>query len=130
MVMVLTACPAGLRGDLSRWLEEVAPGVFVGHLSKRVRERVWSRVGQGAGGGKALMVYSAKGVQRLRYEAHGHDWHPTDFEGLVVMMRPSGRTPARLDSRPKGKEQGWSTATRLRRFGREIEQRHRQDGQS
>lgn len=43
-VIVLSACPVGLRGDLTRWFLEIAPGVFVGHVSARVRERVWIRV--------------------------------------------------------------------------------------
>ena len=30
VVIVLTACPAGLRGHLTRWLLEISPGVFVG----------------------------------------------------------------------------------------------------
>ena len=29
-VIVVTACPAGLRGHLTRWLLEISPGVFVG----------------------------------------------------------------------------------------------------
>ena len=44
VVVVLTACPTGLRGDLTRWLFEVAPGVFVGHVSARIRERLWERI--------------------------------------------------------------------------------------
>lgn len=28
VVIVLTACPVGLRGDLTRWLLEIAPGVL------------------------------------------------------------------------------------------------------
>lgn len=43
VVLVLTACPSGLRGDISRWMLEIAPGVFVGRLSTRVRERLWER---------------------------------------------------------------------------------------
>ena len=37
VVVVLTACPVGLRGDLTRWLLEIASGVFVGHVTARVR---------------------------------------------------------------------------------------------
>ena len=37
-VLVLTACPAGLRGHLTRWLLEISPGVFVGHVPARVRD--------------------------------------------------------------------------------------------
>lgn len=57
VVLILTATPVGLRGEVSRWLEEVAPGVFVGNLGKRVRERLWEKVVARLGGGRALMVY-------------------------------------------------------------------------
>lgn len=30
VVIVLSACPAGLRGHLTRWLLEISAGVFVG----------------------------------------------------------------------------------------------------
>ncbi|AEE44662.1 type I-E CRISPR-associated endoribonuclease Cas2e [Cellulomonas fimi] len=43
IVLVLTACPAGLRGHLTRWLLEVSAGVFVGHTSTRVRDELWNR---------------------------------------------------------------------------------------
>ncbi|MCQ8210670.1 type I-E CRISPR-associated endoribonuclease Cas2e, partial [Cutibacterium acnes subsp. acnes] len=42
-VLVLTACPAGLRGHLTRWLLEISPGVFVGHVPTRVRDALWDR---------------------------------------------------------------------------------------
>jgi CRISPR-associated protein Cas2 len=38
VVIVLSACPAGLRGHLTRWLVEISAGVFVGHVSARVRD--------------------------------------------------------------------------------------------
>ena len=44
VVIVLSAAPASLRGALTRWLMEVSSGVFVGHLSARVREQLWELV--------------------------------------------------------------------------------------
>ena len=44
VVLSLTACPEGLRGNLSRWLFEISPGVFVGNISARVRDAIWERV--------------------------------------------------------------------------------------
>ena len=38
IVVVLSACPTGLRGDLTRWLLEVSPGTFVGNVSAKVRD--------------------------------------------------------------------------------------------
>ena len=46
VVVVLTACPVGLRGDLTRWLLEISPGVFVGHISARVRDGLWAQIGR------------------------------------------------------------------------------------
>ena len=43
MVLVVTACPGGLRGDLSKWLIELTPGTFVGRPTARVRELLWER---------------------------------------------------------------------------------------
>ena len=58
VVIVLTACPVGLRGDLTRWLLEISPGVFVGHLDARVREKLWERIVELSKNGRAIMVYS------------------------------------------------------------------------
>lgn len=60
VVVVLTACPVGLRGDLTRWLLEVSPGVFVGNVSARVRDGLWARILAMVRNGRAIMVYSAK----------------------------------------------------------------------
>ncbi|ASW55528.1 type I-E CRISPR-associated endoribonuclease Cas2e [Plantactinospora sp. KBS50] len=64
-VIVLTACPAGLRGHLTQWLIEISAGVYVGHVSTRVRRRLWSRVTELAGAGRAPMVLQVRGEQRL-----------------------------------------------------------------
>ena len=44
LIIVLTDCPAKLRGDLSKWLFEINTGVYVGRVSARVREELWSRI--------------------------------------------------------------------------------------
>lgn len=43
VVLVLSACPLGLRGYLTRWLLEISAGVFVGSVSTRVRQLMWKR---------------------------------------------------------------------------------------
>ena len=43
IVLVLSAVPEGLRGHV-RGALEISPGVFVGTLSARVRERLWDIV--------------------------------------------------------------------------------------
>lgn len=111
IVLVLTACPDGLRGHLTRWLMEVSAGVYVGHTTRRVREELWVRVVELIGSGRALMVYSSPGEQRFAVLTHGHHWQPEDFDGLTLMRRPHGAESA--DSPPP--RAGWSAASRRRR---------------
>lgn len=100
-VLVLTAVPAGLRGVLTRWLFEIAPGVFVGRVSARIRELLWQRVIEGVGRGRAIMVQSQRNEQGLGFRVHGHDWEPVDFEGINLMLRPFEN---RRRSRPRASD--------------------------
>ena len=59
-VVVLIAAPEGLRGHLTRWLFEVAAGVFVGNPSARVRDRLWTVLSDRIGSGQVVMVQPAK----------------------------------------------------------------------
>ena len=112
VVLVLTACPAGLRGHLTRWLTEISPGVFVGNVTARVRDLMWLRVLELCKDGKAIMVHSAGNEQQLEYRFHRHDWLPEDFDGVWLMRRPAepSATPA---LRP-----GWSSVGRMKRAHR------------
>ncbi|WP_191498908.1 type I-E CRISPR-associated endoribonuclease Cas2e [Mycobacterium simulans] len=132
-VVVLTAVPTGLRGHLTRWLLEISPGVFVGHISARVRELMWQRVVEYVNDGRALMVYTARNEQRLAFAVHGHDWEPVDHEGVSLMRRktvpdyvPVAR-PRQKDTRPSsgharsqaggvGSETIWKRREARRRF--------------
>lgn len=117
VVVVLTACPVGLRGDLTRWLLEISPGVFVGHVSARVREGLWARVLAMVHNGRAIMVYSAKNEQRLTFKTFQPDWQPIDCEGVELMKRPLGTDDATMLGMP---QKGWSNASKYRaarRFG-------------
>lgn len=116
VVIVLSACPAGLRGHLTRWLLEISAGVFVGHVSARVRDLMWLNVCEMTGSGRALMVFSVQGEQRMDFRVHNHHWKPTDFDGLTLMMRPAAETPVpAADDAPAA---GWSLASKRRKFGR------------
>lgn len=91
-VVVLTAVPPALRGVLTRWLVEIAAGVFVGHVSARVRDHLWQRITDDIGRGRAIMVHSARNEQRLAFRVHGHDWQPVDLDGVSLMLRPTEPT--------------------------------------
>lgn len=110
-VIVVAACPVGLRGHLTRWLLEIAPGVFVGKITGRVRDRVWDRVTDMVKTGRAIMVHSADNEQGLAFKVHAHDWIPIDHEGINLILRPAA-DPNRTS------KTGWSNASKRRRYGR------------
>lgn len=111
IVLVVTACPAGLRGDLTKWLMEISPGVFVGRPSARIRDLLWGRVEELSRDGRAIMVYSSDNEQGMEFRTLRNEWIPTDFDGLTLMVRPT-------QSARKNRRTGWSTARRLRRSRR------------
>lgn len=99
IVLVLTAVPRGLRGELTRWLAEVSPGVFCGRVSRRVRERLWERVLYGLRDGSAVMAVTRRDREQgweILTAGPGR-WTPADFDGLTLMRRPKpgSGSPAR-----------------------------------
>ncbi|MGW4492843.1 type I-E CRISPR-associated endoribonuclease Cas2e [Streptomyces sp. NPDC004376] len=121
-VIILTHCPAGLRGFLTRWLLEISPGVFLGSPSVRVRDILWNEVRTYSGQGRALLAHTTDNEQGFTFRTHDHAWHPTDHEGLTLLHRPAppvqrraGDIPSPPGQTPK---QGWSKAAKRRKFGR------------
>lgn len=88
-VVVLTAAPEGLRGHLTRWMIEVAPGVLVGNPSARVRDHLWHVLADRIADGHAVMVEPAHNEQRWSIRTAGRDrWYPVNYDGLILSARP------------------------------------------
>ena len=98
MVLQLTDCPHRVRGDLTKWLFEISAGVFVGQVSARVRDMLWTRVQETRSHGRAVLVYSANNEQGLDFRVCGDTWEPIDFDGIKLMLRP---TAIRLKTKQK-----------------------------
>ena len=79
IVITLTDCPPKVRGDLSKWLLEISTGVYVGNLSARVRDELWGRICEHVKDGRATMVYSSNGEQKLDFAIHNTSWLPVDY---------------------------------------------------
>ncbi|NEW51654.1 type I-E CRISPR-associated endoribonuclease Cas2 [Nocardia cyriacigeorgica] len=110
VVLVLSACPAGLRGHLTRWFLEISPGVFVGVVSAKVRQLAWERIVDLSKDGRAIMIHTTRGEQRLAFKVHRHDWEPIDLDGIHLMRRPHT-----ADQKQGGARSGWSKASRYHR---------------
>ena len=59
-VVTLTNVPNSLRGDLTKWLQEISTGVYVGNINARIREELWKRIVDNIGQGQATMSYARR----------------------------------------------------------------------
>lgn len=112
VVIVLTDCPAKLRGDLTKWLFEINTGVYVGNLSARVREHLWKRICENIRHGQATMVYSAQGEQKMEFCVHNTSWRIVDFDGIKLMQRPLPKNHALKADMAASMQDGFSKASR------------------
>ncbi|NBM19848.1 type I-E CRISPR-associated endoribonuclease Cas2e [Streptomyces sp. GC420] len=85
-VIATTAVPDHVRGALSRWLTEPMPGLYVGTLSARVREELWSAVSASVADGAAVLMHPDNSEQRYAVRTAGQRRRePVDFDGLTLI---------------------------------------------
>lgn len=89
VVIILEKAPMGLRGELTRWMIEPHPGVFVGHVSALVRDRLWQKCCAGARGGGVVQLWSTNNEQRFQVRTSGVTRREVvDFDGLQLIRLP------------------------------------------
>lgn len=90
VVLVLIAAPPGLRGHVTRWLIELAPGVYSGSCSARVRDRLWTLIAERIDDGQAVMVERVRNEQGWTVRTAGvARWTPVNVDGLILIERPT-----------------------------------------
>ena len=71
MVLILQSVPAGIRGEMAKWLLEPYPGVFVGYVSARVRDKLWEKCKSNKRVSGAVQIWNTNTEQRFRMRGHG-----------------------------------------------------------
>ena len=93
VVMVLEKVPVSLRGELTRWLIEPHPGVFVGHVNAMVRDRLWDKCCAAKRAGGVLQIWTTNTEQRFQMRAHGDTRREiVEFDGLQLIRLPADTT--------------------------------------
>ena len=88
-VLILERVPAMLRGELSRWMIEPRPGVFVGKVSAMVRDRLWDKARLGAKTGAGMLLHSSQTEQGFTARSFGETTRElVDWEGLMLVYTP------------------------------------------
>ena len=87
MVVVVTEnVPPRLRGRLAIWLLEIRAGVYVGDVSKRIREMIWEQVLQLAEDGNVAMAWASSHESGFEFQTYGENRRvPIDYDGLRLV---------------------------------------------
>lgn len=87
MLMVVTeAVPPRLRGRLAIWLLEVRAGVYVGNISRRVREMIWFQINELAEDGNVVMAWATNNESGFEFQTYGKNRRtPIDMDGLRLV---------------------------------------------
>ena len=85
--MVVTEnVPPRLRGRLAIWLLEVRAGVYVGDVSKRVREMVWDQCEKMREEGNIVMAWATSTESGFDFQTIGENRRiPVEFDGLRLV---------------------------------------------
>lgn len=97
LVIVVENAPPRLRGRLALWLLEVRAGVYVGKVSRRVREMLWNTVMQGIGDGNAVMAWVTNTESGFDFQTIGANRRiPVEMDGikLVSFLPENGCDPS------------------------------------
>lgn len=87
MITVVTeAVPPRLRGRLAVWLLEVRAGVYIGNVSRRIREMIWHQITELADGGNVVMAWSTNNESGYEFQTHGENRRePIEVDGLRLV---------------------------------------------
>lgn len=87
IVVTLSKVPPSLRGDLTKWYQEIQTGVYVGNVSARIRDLLWERILKNIGHGEATMVYNAATELGYQFRTTRKDRQVVDYDGIPLMMQ-------------------------------------------
>ena len=86
LVIVVENAPPRLRGRLAIWLLEVRAGVYVGKVSRRVREMIWGQVEKGIEDGNAVMAWSTNTESGFDFFTIGKNRRiPKEMDGIKLV---------------------------------------------
>lgn len=78
-----------IRGELSRWMLEPMPSVFVGKVSAMVREKLWEKCCSSSKIGGVVQIWSTNNEQGYSMRVFGETSRSVvDIEGLKLIKTP------------------------------------------
>jgi CRISPR-associated protein Cas2 len=94
VIMILEKVPPSLKGELTRWLQEVRTGVYIGHVNAMVRDKLWERCCKARKAGSIFQAWNTNNEQHYSMRLEGcFEREIRDWEGLqLVQIRKENLT--------------------------------------
>lgn len=77
-----------LRGDLSKWMQEIATGVYVGNFNCSVRKELWDRVKDSIGSGEATISFYHRNEIGYDFDTINSRREVYYCEGIPLVLLP------------------------------------------
>lgn len=119
-VITLKSVPQSLRGDLTRWMQEIATGVYVGNFNSRIREYLWNRVKETMGHGEASMCFAARNEFGYDFVTENTLRSVIDYDGLPLIFIP------KEISESTGIARGFSNAAKFHRARNAVKRKDKE----
>lgn len=110
-VITLKNAPPGLRGDLSKWMQEIATGVYVANINSRIREKLWLRIKENIGKGETTLSYHCRNELGYNFDTFNTERFALDFDGIPLVFFPNS-----MENQENLKLRGFSTASKIRKW--------------
>lgn len=87
-VLITEKIPNSLKGEITRWMLEVKTGVFIGTLSKLVRDLLWQKITHNIENGGAMFIEPAANEQKFQTKTCGtFSRYIRDMEGITLIAK-------------------------------------------
>lgn len=110
-VVTLKNVPPSLRGDLTKWMQEIATGVYVGNFNTRIREELWERIQENVGKGEATISYAYRNEIGYQFETLNAQRQKIFFDGIPLVLSLSEKKVSNDSNKF-----GYSDAAKFRRI--------------
>ena len=85
-VVITEAVPPRLRGRLAVWLLEVCAGVYIGDVSRRIREMIWGQIIDMADSGNVTLAWATNTESGFDFQTYGANRRlPVDLDGVKLV---------------------------------------------
>ena len=114
-VITLKRVPQALRGDLTKWMQEITTGVYIGNFNTKVREKLWKRVRDNVKDGEATISFAYRNELGYQFDTHNTGFSNIDMDGIPLVFIPNVGTDEHKEAK-----YGFSNAAKFRNARRYV----------